>query len=132
MSRKDADKIIPTERRINYLNSSHITSYPDKNSGFENVYQVTAQFQEDKLNVLEIGYDPEAVQWKSVEEFARNISDNLKLPGNSWDFRLRKWNSAEMKCKGFSLKINSELNELTLEHASSTEEGETGEKAFKP
>lgn len=131
MSRKEVDKILPTERRVTYLNSSHITAYPDQNAGFENINQVTARFQADKLSVLEINYETDAAQWKNVEEFARNLSENLRLPTNSWDFRLRKWNSAEMKCKGFSLKINSELNELTLENPTSTD-NETGEKPFKP
>jgi hypothetical protein len=42
-----------------------------------------------------------------------------------------------MKCKGFSLKINSEMNELTLENSDSpgggTEQEASGnKKAFKP
>ncbi|HEX8250348.1 MAG TPA: hypothetical protein VF599_19395 [Pyrinomonadaceae bacterium] len=136
MSRKDADQIIPTAGRVNYINSSTITAYPDAARGFENIGQVTAQFDEDRLNVLEIDYDRSAVQWKSVEEFAVNLSDNLKLPRNAWDFRFKKWNRAEMKCKGFSLKINSEMNELTLENSGSSgaseQEASGGKKAFKP
>ena len=136
MSRRDVDRIIPTEGRVNYINSSTITAYPDASSGFENIGQVTAQFNEDRLNVLEIDYDRRAVQWKSVEEFAVNLSDNLKLPRHAWDFRFKKWNRAEMKCKGFSLKINSEMNELTLENSDSpggTEQEASGnKKAFKP
>lgn len=146
MSRNEADRIIPNERRVNYTNSQTITSYPDGGgaSGFENVGQVTAQFERDRLKVLELGYDTNAVRWKNVEEFARNLSDNLKLPHNAWDFRFRKWHRAEMKCKGFSITINSEMNELTLEDFTSSEENarrengnsnsgdDEGRKTFKP
>ncbi|HEY0051064.1 MAG TPA: hypothetical protein VGB68_17355 [Pyrinomonadaceae bacterium] len=136
MSRREVDGIIPTAGRVKYINSSTITAYPDAASGFENIGQVTAQFDEDRLNVLEIDYDRSAVQWKSVEEFAGNLSDNLKLPRNAWDFRFKKWNRAEMKCKGFSLKINSEMNELTLENsdspAASGQEASGNKKSFKP
>ena len=136
MSRRDADRIIPTRGRVNYGNSSTITAYIDAADGFDNIGQVTAQFDEDRLNVLEIDYDKETIRWKNVEEFAESLSENLRLPHNAWNFRYKKWNRAEMKCKGFSLRINSEMNELTLEDSSlsetSEQENDNTRKIFKP
>lgn len=138
MTRDDADKIIPNDRRINYVNSPTITSYPFLTSaaGFENVDKITARFSDDKLNALEIAYSTDGVKWENAQEFARNLSGNLKLPLNSWRFSGRKQDVGEIRCREFSLEIDSTLNEITLQSLtlpeSPEQENETNKKVFKP
>jgi hypothetical protein len=138
MARDEVDQIIPNDSRVKYINSSTITSYPyfTNAAGFENIYQITAKFYENRMNGLEIAYDTNAVEWKNVQEFARNLSDNLKVPFNAWRFSKSRPNFAEMRCKEFALEIDSALNELTLQNSTSTEgiqqANDNNKKGFKP
>ena len=137
MPRSDADKLIPLDR-VTMLDSSDILAYPKPGSaiGFENVSAVSARFVEDKLHALEIAYTENAVKWKNAKEFADNLSANLKLPAAFWKHNAKNQALSEMQCREFSIKINSELNEISLEKSSSPakveQAKETVKQAFKP
>lgn len=138
MSRDEADKIIPPDR-VRYLDSSAITAYPQysKSAGFENVYQVSAQFFEEKLNTLEIVYDPNTIKWKDAKEFAENLAQNFNIPYRFWKFNARETSVSEMRCRDFSIQIDSAQNELRLEKRTEIQSSvqikkEDTKKVFKP
>jgi hypothetical protein len=137
MPRDEADRIIPPDR-VRYLDSSAITAYPQfgKTAGFENVYQVSAEFFEEKLNALEIVYDPNAVKWKNAKEFAENLSQNFNIPNRFWKFESKEATVSEMRCSDFSINIDSELNEVRLQKRTELQKTvqikEESKKVFKP
>lgn len=138
MSREEADRIIPLDR-VRYLDSSAITAYPQysKSAGFENVYQVSAQFFEEKLSTLEIVYDPNAIKWKDAKEFAENLAQNFNIPYRFWKFNVKQPSVSEMRCRDFSIAIDSAQNELRLEKRTEIQSSvqikkEDVKKVFKP
>lgn len=137
MPREEADRVIPTDR-VRYIDSSAITAYPQfsRTAGFENVYQISAHFSEEKLGVLEIVYDPNAVKWSSAKEYAENLSQNFTLPFRFWKFNTKTPTIAEMRCSEFSIAIDSEQNELRLEKQNAIQKTvqpkEETKKVFKP
>lgn len=137
MSRSDADKIIPLDR-VTILNSSDIRAYPKQGSavGFENVLQVAARFVEDKLYNLEIEYDTDAIKWKNAKDFAENLSANFNLPARFWKYDAKNPVLSEMRCREFSIKINSSLNEIALEKITAPQkieqETQSRKSVFKP
>src|SRR5688572_28251684 len=48
-------------------------------SDFENLNGILFDFHENRLSSIEYDYDGNAVKWERVQEFAKNISENLKL-----------------------------------------------------
>lgn len=137
MTREEADRVIPLDR-VRYLDSSAITAYPQygKTAGFENVYQISAQFSEEKLSVLEIVYDPNAVNWKDAHEYAENLSQNFNIPFRFWKFNQKDTAVSDIRCRDFSIKIDSAQNELRLEKQTELQKTvqakEPVKKAFKP
>ena len=141
MSRTEVDRIIPQDR-VRILNSSAISAYPQfgKTAGFENIYNITAQFLDEKLNLLEIVYDPTAVKWKNSREFAENLSENLKLPLRFWKHKPGITTVSEMRCREFALEIDSEANQIRLERIFTLQSNEPTKeqvqekdnKSFKP
>jgi hypothetical protein len=133
MSRDEADKIIPLDR-VRILNSSAISAYPQfgKTQGFENVYQITAQFGGEALERLEIVYDPTYVKWKSAKEFAENLSSNFNIPSRFWKYDSKNAALSELRCREFTVSIDSESNEIRLERVSAAQTGDESIKAFKP
>jgi hypothetical protein len=137
MPRTEADGIIPGDR-VRIINSSDIISYPQfsKARGFETVYQISAEFLENRLSLLEIVYDTEDVKWKSAKEFAAALSTNFNIPSRFWKYNARNQSVAEMQCREFSIKIDSSTNELSLQKMDApqkTAQGEKSEKStFKP
>ena len=137
MTRNEADRLIPGTR-ITVINSTDIVAYPkySKTPGFENVYQITAAFFDDKLSALEIVYDPDEVKWKSAKEFAGALSESFKLSPKFWKYNARNQSFAEMQCREFSLTIDAEANELSLRGLNATQkparDSEAQKKVFKP
>lgn len=138
MAREEADRIIPLDR-VRYLDSSAITAYPQfsKSAGFENVYQVSAEFFEEKLSTLEIVYDPNAVKWKDAKEFAENLAQNFNVPYRFWKFNVKEPSVSEMRCRDFSIAIDAAQNELRLEKRTENQSSvqikkEENKKVFKP
>lgn len=137
MTRDEADRIIP-RNRVTIVDSSDIVSYPRTGSagGFENVYQISAAFAENRLSSLGIIYDPENVKWKSVREFAATLSENFSLAPVYWKYDARSRTTAEMQCRDFAIMINSEANEITLRQTSAGQkpalDTEAQKKVFRP
>jgi hypothetical protein len=137
MTRDEADGIIPGDR-ITIVDSSDIVSYPQysRARGFENVYQISAQFHDNRLSALEIVYDPDDVKWKSAKDFAESLSTSLKLSPQFWRYNAKNPSSAQMQCREFSIKIDSTANEISLQKITpeqKTAQETTGEKKiFKP
>ena len=131
MSRNEADGIIPADR-VKIVDSSDIISYPQfsRARGFENVYQISARFFEDKLTALEIVYDPEDVKWKNVKEFAASLSESLNLSPVFWKYDARNASSAEMQCKDFAIRIDSTTNEISMQKTA--QDTPNQKKVFKP
>jgi hypothetical protein len=61
----------------------------------------------DKLHAFSLQYKKEIVEWDSVYEFAQNLSQNLNLPLNAWEYILDR---AEMHCEDFEIKIDKSNN----------------------
>jgi hypothetical protein len=137
MPRDEADAIIPSDR-VKVINSSDIIAYPQYSNarGFETVYQISAEFLENRLSALEIVYDEEDVKWKNAKQFADALSANFNIPTRFWKYNARNASVAEMQCREFSIKIDSAANELSLEKINApqkTAQGEGNPKTtFKP
>ncbi|HEY0426663.1 MAG TPA: hypothetical protein VGC76_02550 [Pyrinomonadaceae bacterium] len=137
MTRDEADEIIPGDR-ITIINSSDIISYPhySRARGFENIYQISARFFDDRLSALEVVYEEADVKWKNAKEFAENLSSNFKLSPVFWKYNTRDAAFAEMQCKDFSIKIDSSANEISLQKINApqktAQEMTTEKKIFKP
>lgn len=137
MSRTQADEIIPTDR-VTVIGSSDIVSYPQFSNarGFENVYQISARFYEDKLTALEIVYDADEVKWKNAREFAESLSASLNLSPVFWKYNAKNASSAEMQCKEFAIKIDSTANEISIQKITDAEktaqDTPNQKKIFKP
>ena len=133
MSRSAAERIIPNDR-VRVLDSPTIIAYPKYGaSGFENVSSITANFSDNALSSLTIGYNE---SWNNTREFAREISDNFALPYRFWKFRGKNAASSEMQCRDFSISLDSNENQLTLRNVSSwqksAQENNNRKEVFKP
>lgn len=86
----------------------------------------------DKLHAFSLQYKKEIVEWDSVYEFAQNLSQNLNLPLNAWEYILDR---AEMHCEDFEIKIDKSNNisvRSTVLEKKVKERKEEKKKAFKP
>jgi hypothetical protein len=137
MPRAEADRLIPPDR-VRYLESTTITAYPQfgKAAGFENIYQISAQFSEEKLSGLEIIYDPTAAKWKNAKEFADILSENFNIPRRFWKFNAKTPAFSEIRCREFLISIDSLENEIRLEKQAAVQTTvqakDDGKKVFKP
>jgi hypothetical protein len=107
-----------------------------KTGNFEGLEDADFDFYKGNLFKFEVRYD-RSVTWKSIEDFALNLSDSLKLPWGAWTF---EWGmEGKMKCKGFAVEINSAMRTVkitdTLSEAAKAEDGpgqaDAKRKAFK-
>jgi hypothetical protein len=137
MTRDEADGIIPGNR-ITIVNSSDIVAYPQYSNarGFENVYQISAEFFDNRLSALEIVYDPDNVKWKSAKEFAQSLSENFKLSPNFWKYDARNSSFAEMQCREFAIRIDAAASQISLQKTNAAQKtnstAETQNKIFRP
>ena len=51
------------------------------NSGLEGI---AFDFHQGRLYFIEYNFDRKAVKWARVQDFAKNVSENLKVPGDAW------------------------------------------------
>ena len=70
-------------------------------------------FHQDRLYFIEYDFDPKAMKWKKVQDFAKNVSETLKVPENAWRYEPGDF-LATMKCADFFVKLNSKNPALTL------------------
>lgn len=109
----------------------------DKETNFKNILFVEGKFFEEKLYDLRISYWMDSAKWKSNQDFAKNISENLNLPYTMW---VHNYSSSDISCKGFSIKVwsippNIQLtDENVIKAKKATEDKAIKEKndAFKP
>lgn len=70
-------------------------------------------FHRDLLYFIEYDFDQKAAKWGKVQDFAKHVSENLKLPPDAWRFEPGDF-LATMKCADFFVKLNSRNPTLTL------------------
>ena len=80
---------------------------------FENLDGIAFDFHDNRLYFIEYDYDGKAVKWASVKDFARKISDDLKVPFDAWRFEPGDF-LATMSCADFFVKVNSKDPTLTM------------------
>ncbi len=82
-------------------------------SDFEGLEGIAFDFHQGRLYFIEYNFDRKAVKWAKVQDFAKNVSENLKLPEDAWRVEPGDF-LATMKCADFFVKINSRYPTLTL------------------
>lgn len=132
MAKKDAIKIFPT------LEENTAFFMMPTTGDYENLESIDGNFYDGKLYRFEIRYKSEYVKWNDAYRFAQNLSENLKLPYDSWKFTLDE--RAKMECREFSIEIISTLNEIIVKdliaeekiRQSELQKSDGKQKAFKP
>lgn len=115
MLKEDLDKMLSGDPTQSKTISTFSRSQLSKARGFENFQYLQASFFEDKLYLASIKYSSNAAEWKNAKEFARKLSDNLKLPFEYWRFDRENYFQSMMDCNDFTISINSNHNEITLQ-----------------
>lgn len=103
-------------------------------SDFEGLDGIAFDFHENRLYFIEYDLDRNTVKWAKVQDFAKNVSENLKLPQDSWRFEPGDF-LATMTCADFFVKLNSRFPTLTLRDtvaAKAKKAEEDKKKALKP
>ena len=80
-------------------------------SDLEGLGGIAFDFHQGRLYFIE--YDFNAVKWAKVQDFAKNVSENLKVPADAWRFEPGDF-LATMRCADFFVKLNSRYPTLTL------------------
>lgn len=70
-------------------------------------------FHHDRLYFIEYDFNENSTKWEKVQDFAKNVSENLKVPEDAWRFEPGDF-LATMKCADFFVKLNSRNPTLTL------------------
>ena len=82
---------------------------------FENVAELNALFNSQNiLDSFVVKYDEEAVRWADAKEFARNLSNNFKLPLAAWNYFSTENREAVLNCKDFYMSIYSPVNQILI------------------
>jgi hypothetical protein len=82
-------------------------------SDLEGLDGIGFDFHHDRLYFIEYDFDRNAVKWGKVQDFAKNVSENLKVPESAWRFEPGDF-LATMNCADFFVKLNSRFRSLTL------------------
>ena len=82
-------------------------------SDFDGLEGIAFDFYHDRLYFIEFNFDPKTAKWEKVQDFAKNVSENLKVPESSWRFEPGDF-LATMKCADFFVKLNSRFRSVTL------------------
>jgi hypothetical protein len=106
--------------------------------GFDNVDWIRFEFYKGRLYQFKIRYD-DSVDWQNWDEFAKAISEPLKLPLGAWK-NLVSDSDAMMGCKEFHVYIDSRARYIELTDELSVKEMEEEQRrkdaekkrAFKP
>ena len=79
----------------------------------EGLEGIAFDFHQGRLYFIEYNFDRKAVKWAKVQDFAKNVSEKLKLPADAWRVEPGDF-LATMRCADFFVKINSRYPTLTL------------------
>jgi hypothetical protein len=120
-----------------------------RNSGLEDIVNVSIEFLDGRLTAVEMGYDS-SIKWRGVDEFAARVSESLKLPtvwrrGDSNDSGSSVYSGSSYQrnlyCDGFTLnaevlvrpklRVFNQSTSLTIERRKAAKE-ERQRQAFKP
>lgn len=82
-------------------------------SDLEGLDGIGFDFHQDRLYFIEYDLDANTAKWEKVQDFAKNVSENLKVPENAWRFEPGDF-LATMKCADFFVKLNSKNPTITL------------------
>jgi hypothetical protein len=82
-------------------------------SDFEGLEGIAFDFHHDRLYFIEFDFNRNAVKWAKVQDFAKSVSEDLKVPVDAWRFEPGDF-LATMKCADFFVKLNSKNPTLTL------------------
>lgn len=108
--------------------------------GLEGIMVLNLRFYENRVSEISVSYDSSVI-WTSGQEFAKAISDNLKLPYGAWNFQRFLDSRAAMDCGEFTVEADSsvwgrlKLKDLLAEKKKVGDEKareEAKKKAFKP
>ena len=79
----------------------------------EGLEGIAFDFHQGRLYFIEYNFDRKAVKWAKVQDFAKNVSENLKVPEDAWRVEPGDF-LATMRCADFFVKLNSRYPTLTL------------------
>jgi hypothetical protein len=82
-------------------------------SDFVGLDGIAFDFHHDRLYFIEFNFDPKTEKWEKVQDFAKNVSEILKVPESAWRFEPGDF-LATMNCADFFVKLNSRFRSLTL------------------
>jgi hypothetical protein len=82
-------------------------------SDFDGLDGIAFDFYHDRLYFIEFDFDRKTATWAKVQDFAKNVSENLKVPESAWWFEPGDF-LATMNCADFFVKLNTRFNALTL------------------
>lgn len=80
---------------------------------FEGLDGIAFDFHDNRLYFIEYDFDRNVVKWASAKDFAKNTSENLKIPYDAWRFELGDF-VATMTCADFFVRLNSKNPYLSL------------------
>ena len=106
---------------------------------FEGLDGIAFDFHNNRLYFVEYDFDRNVVKWASAKEFAKNTSENLKIPYDAWRFELGDF-VATMACADFFVRLNSKnpylsVRDTVADKAKKAEERKNAEekkKTLKP
>ena len=79
----------------------------------EGLEGIAFDFHQGRLYFIEYNFDRKAVKWAKVQDFAKNVSENLKVPEDAWRVEPGDF-LATMRCADFFVKLNSRFRSVTL------------------
>ena len=79
----------------------------------EGLEGIAFDFHQGRLYFIEYNFDRKAVKWAKVQDFAKNVSETLKLPEDAWRVEPGDF-LATMRCADFFVKLNSRFRSVTL------------------
>lgn len=82
-------------------------------SDLEGLDGIAFDFYHDRLYFIEYDFNPKVWKGGKVQEFAKNVSEDLKVPADAWRFEPGDF-LATMRCADFFVKLNSKNPTLTL------------------
>lgn len=133
MNRAALLKMFSGAREIQRNQNSFVVK-PNNLKGFESVVSVGADFAGEKLFKLQITYEKSAANWTDARQFAKNLSENLNLPANLWEFQLEGYGI--LTCRDFTIEVYSDINKIILNdlilEKKMKEDEEIKRKSFKP
>ena len=82
-------------------------------SDLEGLEGIAFDFHQGQLYFIEYNFDRKAVKWAKVQDFAKSVSEDLKVTSDAWRVEPGDF-LATMRCADFFVKLNSKYPTLTL------------------